>query len=751
MQSREAVWRPYEDDPLFVPQTLLGFDALEPDDADRLRRYLVALVAHRRVVHVAVAFNAVYFGYDLSFGGYVGGPVDFDRFEDVAFGETTAALPVGAMVNVATGNNPLYAEVVYKEGAHPELGDDGDVPAWLSGAPARAGAPEEGTEPDAGTVLTERLVIDCDAFGKSLVASQAQWDRLRRRGKWLDGKGHLLLDAQYESADDTETDDAEFYVRYLLTRARGQLLAGPLPLVLSDEAGEEQLAVALRAALGTIEEALCSISTLRMWRGYAFSRSSLHDRLASRGVLGRDDLTTLAVAASRANSVAYRRFGKPASSMRYTAIGPLLGTVSGAEQQLAGLGYPVAVCHANAVFGDYATREADDGVLPSGTHLRLDDAWQGGGIWRASNPPGPYANLDPLVPLGLGWAESLRLPAPEAEQALELADPGASGDIEPLDESDASATLLSVTDSHISWTVPLRLAHILTGVAVLPDRAVEEFEEAHLVGSGLRLLITHDGYELSQQEADQAIAVTLADRRTRLTGIEWPLEFFAGIVLTFSWQRGAAVLRAHSTLLDAPVTIDGVEYEHRYDPAILTRDTAPGCARRDGSRHQEPLTLRERVLRAVRRVGHLDPNGVAVLRSDVVADIVYGPGAGPAAAAALQPVIDAMVSDGVLTIEKASFGANGLQWPPEADGEQVPVLVWRPKPVIGRPRHADISQDLSEYVMEYSVAPFLRKLPPGSQASEEKRTQYRRLLARYGRTADLPPGYTLVDGHTRRR
>ena len=53
--------------------------------------------------------------------------------------------------------------------------------------------------------------------------------------------------------------------------------------------------------------------------------------------------------------------------------------------------------------------------------------------------------------------------------------------------------------------------------------------------------------------------------------------------------------------------------------------------------------------------------------------------------------------------------------------------------------------------MEYSVAPFLRKLPPGSQASEEKRAQYRRLLARYGRTADLPPGYTLVEGHTRHR
>jgi hypothetical protein len=751
MQTREPVWRPYEDEPLFVPQILLGFDALEPDDADRLRRYLAALVAQRRIVHAAIAFNAVYFGYDLDFGGYVGGPVEFDRFEQVAFGETTAALPVGAMVTVAAGGNPLYAEVVYKEGAHPELGGDGAVPPWLSGAPARAGASEDGTEPGAGTVLKERLVIDCDAFGKSLVTSQAQWDRLRRRGKWLDGSGHLLLDAQYDSADDAETDDTEFYARYLLTRGRGQLLAGPLPLVLSEEAGEDQLTAALRSALGTIGEALRSISTLRMWRGYAFSRSGLADRLASRSTLGRDDLTTLAVAASRAGSAAHRRFVEPASSVRYTAIGPLLGTVSGAARQLVGLDYPVAVCHANAVFGDYATREADDGVLPSGAHLRLDDAWQGGGIWRASAPPGSYAHLDPLVPLGLGWAESQQPTAAEVGQAAELPGQEPSGETESPDESAATATLLSVTDSHISWTVPLRLAHILNGVAVLPDRAVAEFEETRLVGSGLRLLVTHDGYGLSQEEADQAVRVTSADGRTRLMGIAWPLEFFPGIVLTFAWQRGAAVLRAHSTLMEAPVMVGGVEYEHRYDAGILTRDAAPGCARRNDIRSQEPLSLRERILRAVRRAGYLDPNGVAVLRCDVVADIVYGPGAGPAAAAALDPVIGSMVSDGTLAIEKASTDANGLRWPAEADGEQVQALVWRPKPVVGRSRHAGTPQDLSGYVIEYSVAPFLRKLPPGSQASEEKRAQYGRLLARYGRTADLPPGYTLVEGHTRHR
>ena len=222
-------------------------------------------------------------------------------------------------------------------------------------------------------------------------------------------------------------------------------------------------------------------------------------------------------------------------------------------------------------------------------------------------------------------------------------------------------------------------------------------------------------------------------------------------MLTFTWQRGAVVLRARSTLLEAPVIIDSIEYEHRYDPAVLTRDAAPGCARRGGG-DQGPLTLRERVLRAVRRAGHLDPDGVAVPRRDLLADLVYGRDAGAAGAAALEPVIDAMLAGGTLTVEQASVGAGVLEWPPTGPGGRGPRLVWQPRPVIGVPRQRGRPQpDLSRYVREYSVAPFLRRLPKDAQAGPGKREEYKRLLARYGRAGDLPPGYTLVDGHTRSR
>ena len=746
---RPGPWRPYEDAPLFVPEITLGLSALHPDDADRLTRFLAALVARRGAVHVAVAFNAVYFGYDLEFGGYVGGPVDFDAFPQVRFGDITDALPVGAMVNVATGAAPLYAEVVYKEGAHPALGDDGDVPSWLSGAPAGARGPGLPPEPDERPALSERLVVDVDAFGAETVTTRARLDRVRQRGRWLDADGHLFLDARYPSAVDAEASDREFYARYLLSTGRDQLLAGPLPLVLSDAAGEEQLTAALRGALDTIAAALANVPTLRMWREYAFSRAGFGQRLADQGPLGGADLGSLAAAVSRSGAPqTRRRHAIPMAHVRYTAVGPLLRTVSGAAQQLVGLGYALAVCHANTVIGDYARRDADDaGVLPSGAHLRLDDPWQGGGVWRASIPPGPHATIDPLVPYGLGWLDTMPPPPPELQ----------SDDV--ADDVDSGADLLSVTDSHLSWTVTLRLVHILGGVAALPDRVVDELSAAGLAGVTLRLVVAHDGYELEPAVATQAVTVATVDGRTRLTGVAWPLEFFPGIVLTFTWQRGAVVLRARSTLLETPVSVDGVDYEHRYDPAVLTRDTAPGCPRR-GASDRGPISLRERVLRAVRRLGKLDAEGVAVLPRDRLADMVYGPEAGSGADAALAPVVTDLIVAGDIRAEQATRVGAVLRWPPvDGVGEAVEVLVWRPRPVVLAPRPPALHEeptrspveDLSHFIREYTVMPFLRRLPKGQHASEEQRAEYHRLLARFSRAGDLPEGYTLVREHVRSR
>ncbi|WP_347059734.1 hypothetical protein ABC795_04620 [Blastococcus sp. HT6-30] len=827
-----GVWRPYADEPVLTPTMVLGWEATPPEERERLARYLSALVAARGgPVHVNVAFNGAYFGYDLTAGGYVGGPLDLFAFPQVRFGEITDALPVGALVNIDAGEQPLFAEVVYKEGAHPSLSDDGAVPAWLSGAPAGATGPGTADVPPGGSELRELLVVDVDAFGADFSASQARLDRLRHRGRWLNGDGHLLLDARYASRRDADLDEAAFYARYLLTRGRDQLLsaAAPMPLstVLSDEAGEQELAAALDGLLETVAAALASLPELRMWRGYAFTRSSLAARLDDPGPLGGGDLSSVAVQlartamplrAGRARRVVTRPDQAPAavaategeapSTVTFTAVGPRLRMVRDAGAQLIGLGYVAAVCHANAVISDYARREVDEktGLLPGGVHLRLDDPWQGGGVWRAEHPASRHSHVDPLVPLGLGWQSTLPEPAPAPTPPTSSgegtpAEPPAETDVPaepvsvftpqsepepdvepepapeptpapelapeptpaltpvlspPVDDENTHADDLVVTDSQVTWTQALRLSHLLEGRLPLPDRIGTQLRDAGLSGVRLRLLLTHDGNELDRDEATQDVASELFPR-PQLQGVEWPLDFFAGIRLTCTWPRGKQVIRAMTTLLEMPVTVDGMEIEHQYDPRILTHDTAPGQPRYGGSGPAGTLTLTQRVLRAVRIRGLLDPDGRAVLARSLLPEAVYG-SAGPAGAGELDIALDELVAAGALHTDVGSVGTSRwIRYPAQPGDPTVPLIVYEPRPVAGPPRavaRRTSSRLDARFVRHHHVAGHLRWIGDlGREAGEEARAAYREDRLRFGLAgpAELPEGYTYVKPFVRGR
>lgn len=798
MSSPAAVWRPYDadDEPLFTPGLLTGWDTLDPVERARLTAYLTALVTRRGVVHTAVAFNAVYFGYDLDFGGYVGGPLDLDAFTPIATGESGDALPVGAMVSIVTGSDPLYAEVVYKDGAHPVVGGNGDVPSWLSGAPAGASGPGHVPEVPGPVALTERLVLDFDAFGSAFTATPAKLVRVRQRGRLLTEDGHVLRGAFYPDATAAEASDIDFYADYLLTVARDQLLGGPLPLLLTDDAGDDELAAALRAGLATIGTALASAAALRTWNGYAFTRASLTARLAGDDALGRGDLETVVAGLTRSPTPARsRRFSMPANSTRYTTIGPLLAGLSGSAPLLVGLGYPAAVVHANTVIADHVrARTGPNGALPTGVHLRLDDAWQGGGIWRSTTEPTGEERVDPLSALGLGWDATTPSPLAENGSPPDESPQESSAGNQPTPDPDdglGPAEMLSIDDSHARWAAPLRLTHLLAGTMPVPARVADLFAAHGLLEEPLRLYLTHDGYDLDADDAVQAVTAT-GPSPAHLDGISWPLVFFAGLVLECMWPVGGRVVRAVTRLRATAEIVDGVNYEHEFDPRVLTRDTAPGSPARARGQSDEPRTLKlaDQVLRAVRQAGLLDPDGVAVFRRDRLASLVIGVGgaAGEATSAELDSVVAGLVTSGVLQVEwvpELDLG-GAVSWPRPADTRVgtrlVDVLVWRPltptpqpsdtrsgtepRPGQGgtgsvlRPKQTAATKPVligaqeslrPRYVSAYKVASFVRRLPPGRVASEEKNDEYRALTARFGQPRDLPSGYTLVTGHTRHR
>lgn len=741
-------WRPFAESPILTPQMTLGWEATAAADRQRLSEYLSALVAARRSpVHVNVAFNAAYFGYDLTASGYVGGPLELSAFPHVQLGDTTEALPVGAMVDITAGDQSLFAEVVYKEGAHPELSADGDVPGWLSGAPAGATGPGTASTGEDGPVLTERLVVDHDAFGADFSVTSAQLDRMRRRGRWLDANGHLIVDARYASRRDADLGESAFYAHYLLTRAREQLLstAAPMPLTaaLSDDAGEQQLIEALTGILNTIADALASLPDVRMWRGYATTRASFAVRLFDHGPLGGDDLRSVACGLARSALPTRQSRWAQDRTVTYTAVGPRLSAVNGAAPRLVGVDYATAVCHANLVIGDHARRDVDDttGLLADEVHLRLDDPWQGGGIWRAEHPGSVYAQVDVTEPLGLGWSATLPSAAEETDPtpADEAVCPEPSTDeLEPNEAAE-----LTIIDSQLSWTQPLRLAHLLNGVLPVPEVVGAQMRDAGLAGTRMRLTLTHDGEFLDSSDAVQTVEADLFGH-PRLSAVSWPIEFFAGIVVICTWAWGSSACRATTTLLDIPVAVDGMVIEHRYAPWILTRDMAPGQPRRgqaDQSGELASLTLAQRVLRAVRSLGKLDPGGRAVLARTDLPSAVYGK-VNATSDAELDLAVTELVDSGALRTE--------------TDPRARTIIIYEPRLADAPPHAAPPRRDGSalspRFLRTQSVAGHLRRIEKrGQTATDEARQAYREHRSRLRLIGpdELPDGYTYVRPHSR--
>lgn len=741
-------WRPYTDDPLLTPAMTLGPAHVPTRQLDELKLYLAALVASRTTpVHVNTAFNACYFGYDLR-SGYAGTSLDPDSFPTVALGQTLTALPVGALINVATGGDPIWAEVVYKEGAHPELGDDGSVPSWLSGAPSGATGPATADVVGQPT-LRERLVLDMDVFG--LAPTPAQMTRLTRRGRWLDDDGHLLVDSQYDSPELAELGDAAYYQQYLLTTGRALLFSttapAPLPLLLTYDAGPEQHQAALAGLFATISSALHELENARIWHSYAVARSALAARLRNNdSALSLGDLDSLVNSTARSAVPDHRRRVAAARRITYTALGPRLRCVDGSRDQLHGAGYANAVLHANLVFSDYVRGESEDGLLFDRVHLRLDDAWQGGGIWRAEAPGSSHALLDPAQALGLGWRETLTpaLPTPAPPPADEP-EPEPEPEPETPEDEDTYVDDLDVSDSQITWTVPLRGAHIDAGVLTLPEPAAHALRTDGRDGTRLRLLLTHDGYELDVTEAVQLADAALHDQPARIVSVTWPMEYFPGILLTVTWPRNTATLRVSSTLLPMPVTIDDeLEIEHCYDPRIVTRDNTGRSG--DGSN-----TLRQRIMQAIRRLGLIDLDGIARLDRTRLSEHVYG-SASEQHDQALAPTVDQLLHQGVLTLQSSSSRGGLLTYPAEPGQPSVELLCYTPEVVTGPPRPRRFTPLESRYVSTHAVSGFLRRIDHlGQSATAHARAAYREYRSRHGLAgpAELPDGWTFVRPHQR--
>ncbi|MFE9045990.1 hypothetical protein ACFYOG_34505 [Streptomyces sp. NPDC007818] len=794
--SGTDIWRRYEDRPVLTPNMIGGHRATPPHELARLRRYLAAVVADRSCpVHTTVAFNAAYFGYELGGEGYGNGPFDLDGFPVLALGDQVAAQPVGALVRIETGSDPLYAEIVYKEG-RPRTADDGEVPARTPGAPAPATARGPQGPPDETFVRRELLVPDLTAFGPALQLDEKKLTRLRTRGRWLNEDGHVVVDVRYAGPQEAAPDDTAAFVDHLLAHQREALLSPLVPVSvahLADGTAEERLRGALTGLVDVIAHALRTTDSLRAWGPYALTRERIGAGLRQDGPLGASDLHDLAGSLERAAAPGpRRRHGLGGPRTERTAIAPWLRAVTGAGPLLTGTEYAVSVCRANLAVADFLRGDTDNGLCArSGVRITLDDRFENGGVWRSHHPGSERADgTDPLAPEGPGRRDAENPPAPgpadlRTDSAPQPEDSAPPEEPAPLEDSaprleDSAETpqaeappveapladdpltdeeeiglrnYLRIHDSELCWQQPLRLAHILENRLPLNRMARSALASVAPAADRIRLELHHAGVEIDPSEEVQEVALDLSGETGMLHGVQWPIDFFAGLRLWLQWPRGGTVLRLFTRELEQPSEIDGRLVTHEYDPQVLTRDGAPGSSR-DGD-SPRGLDTRQLVLRAVRRCGLLTPDGHALLDRDALPRGVHAAEPAPHQVTAVERAVEELLAERHLYAAVGSRGTDGEPHHPARDGEhRIPLVGYAPRPVaVPRQGPGGVHALHHGTGAEYTVHGFLRRLPAGSEPSDYQRAAYRDHCRHAGKADgwELPRGYTFVTPHSRRR
>lgn len=565
------LWQPGLDAPLFPAELLNGpAGVAELDDGLRAQigDYLSAVVNDRGPLHVNLAWNALHYGWDLAKHGYTETLLHTAALTTLQ-AEHLEQTPTGAIVQLWT-ETPVWAEVVHVEADDATGHDDGDLPAARSGAPYDAD-------------IRLRVVLDPAVFGPVDPDSQRVLDRLTRRGV-LDTYGHLIGAAPPgapDLAEEVATDPIRAYARWLAADPL-HLSAGPVPTAL-DTTEPELTARAVAASMHAV-----------------LTVAATHPGLTVVGEHLVPSETTLPLDGADTDDIVRHAVRVQRRQRRYTAAGVALRDLM-TDRRIPRSRYVAALTQLNAALIDRALTGPID---RENIRLRLDDPGRGGGVWRAvgAGADDPGDGCDPLIALGLGYAESLntavdytavgRVTEPAAEWANdpepasddagpEPAAGSATGgdDAEPapeptedpaeLEQGDRGDGLLGdldITASHLTYACALRTRHLTDGTLAIP--AVVSNEHLTSVPGVLALRLGHAGEELDDAETFHE-PVTAHTLPCQLRGIGWPLSFYPGLLLTATWTVGGRILDVSTERLPDPVVFAGIELTHATDLTIL--------------------------------------------------------------------------------------------------------------------------------------------------------------------------------------
>lgn len=687
---------------IFYTELALGVDALSYGRELELKQFLSDVVRQRGcALHLSNLWNALYFGYDLKAKGFRVEAIDPKRIPVREARKRDISLPVGGFIRLhtETASGELLGEVVYKEGARPGLGD-AFVDPVISGAPV---AVLEALGDKEMAVVHERFVLDLDAFGPDgNTISPKQYNRLLGKGRWIDARGHLLIEAIYPP-EQAELEDVDYYIEYLLANHREGLLA----FCFREEPTEDDLREALLNSFNAVRELAAGATNLTSWREKYFFASDAYRERVNEGdaILGGGDLQTI-----------YRGLTRVLAGSRcsYAAIGPRMidlleqhGLDAEEEALVRGCAYATAVVHANVYVSEQLAVEQRPGVLADGVHMRLDDDWQAGGIWRAEKVVDPerysLKTVPPILPLGLGYAGTVQV---------------APGDDEPPEAAP------KLGPSQTSFTSCLTNRDRARKGLRLPVQAA-----AVLAGDQVDVLLVHD--------TDRR-RMPVKREGTRLYGIEWPWSCHPGIVLHGNIESGMSVVKVRTEAAVPPIRIEDAELRFETNVAVYRHEMR--IAELSPDEKRGVLTLTELIHRAFRNRGRDHGDGTRALMLSELTAIVLGP--------AWRPGESRPIAEALARMRLGSDGADFL-WHPRV----TEITRLSDRSLLKAYVEASPDRRLTRIVRRHWVPMHLREIPDGWRASPDKLDTYTKERHQNGMHGvlpeELPTGYTWVEPHER--
>jgi hypothetical protein len=752
----------------YLPAGLVT-DELGTDELPAVLEFLVTAAAQRGgSLSVPVAWNCLALGYDLCSGQYSTGHLGWESLPVVALDDEIEMLPTGALAVLKTGRGQVPCEIVHREGNHPLLGPDGCCPAWLSGAPTGLDAVPRHLQdlPDGPIVVPERLVLDAFALG-----SERRQSLRRLAGRWLDAFGHLSVRTRYASPEIAEMQEARLYASYLLTRQRPLLVAvltgGGLRPAGSSGWTDVEVADALLASLSRVDD-LLTLAGLVRWREQAVHPEH-YERFASGLLtLTPDDVRAFALSSAKLVQAETGRRQR-STTTAHLAIGPFLRDRCGerAKDQLTGPAYPTTLACAQAWLTEHL--EATGRIVSFGgqpVHVRLDDAWQGGGIWRAqlvtgqnrrgtvlAAQPGQGADcpvesfLDQVdLPLALGWlgySEGLSK-ADAVTHAEPRVDESRTPDTEP--QGDAASERSHVPqqtpsghecpsavelpteldepvprttrsdDTTKTWTFVLTNRARTNGLLPVTLLVRELMEDLGLHCAPLQVTLTHPGTDIALGLRRQGVALA----GSSLKGVTWPAQMFIGLRLTASWSIDGYFIEVRSTPLAEPLDCDGIPLDYDFDEMVVLRSW--GCPTDLDAEIDNPVGPAA-VLRVLRGAGrHVPESAHPCLVIGVTEILRYLP-----AGTTLEQVAVAVDS---LTARSSQAGSIVVrwatwEWAADPDGN------WRTPVTTGDRRGMDVAKLAAVLSLAPKPSPRSSLLPPVTSGvvAGSTRRDYTRILS----------------------